>query len=90
MAIRHLLGAAALCLASLAHAADYPAKPVTIVVPFPAGGSSDMIGRVLASSEPEGNRSRIRSLVRSCTHPLISWREPSALPLKSIGCIGAA
>ena len=53
MAIRHLLGAAALCLASLAHAADYPAKPVTIVVPFPAGGSSDMIGRVLAQKMGE-------------------------------------
>ena len=53
MAIRHMLGAAALCLASLAHAADYPAKPVTIVVPFPAGGSSDMIGRVLAQKMGE-------------------------------------
>ena len=37
-------------LASLAHAAPYPTKPVTIIVPFPAGGSSDMIGRVLAQN----------------------------------------
>ena len=29
-------------------AQDYPTKTVTVVVPFPAGGSSDMIGRVLA------------------------------------------
>src|SRR6185295_383074 len=26
----------------------YPARPVTMVVPFPAGGSSDPIGRILA------------------------------------------
>ena len=53
MAIRHLLSAAALCLASLAQAATYPSKPVTIIVPFPAGGSSDMIGRVLAQKMGE-------------------------------------
>jgi len=34
-------------------AQPYPAKPVSIVVPFPAGGSSDMIGRVLAQKMSE-------------------------------------
>jgi tripartite-type tricarboxylate transporter receptor subunit TctC len=41
-----------LCLAAAlalgAHAAGYPSKTVTVVVPFPAGGSSDMVGRMLA------------------------------------------
>jgi tripartite-type tricarboxylate transporter receptor subunit TctC len=47
--IRRILAAAALAAASLAaQAEDYPAKTVTVVVPFPAGGSSDMIGRLLA------------------------------------------
>jgi tripartite-type tricarboxylate transporter receptor subunit TctC len=41
------LAAAALLGAVAAHAA-YPTKPVTVVVPFPPGGSSDMVGRVLA------------------------------------------
>src|SRR5258705_10494940 len=31
-----------------ATAQGYPSRPVTMVVPFPAGGSSDAIGRILA------------------------------------------
>src|SRR5438105_6062209 len=33
----------------LAFAQDYPAKNVTIIVPFPAGGPTDQVGRVLAA-----------------------------------------
>ncbi len=38
---------------AVAHAAGYPAKTVTVVVPFPAGGSSDMVGRILAQKMAE-------------------------------------
>jgi tripartite-type tricarboxylate transporter receptor subunit TctC len=31
-------------------AADYPAKPITFIVPWPAGGTTDIIGRLLAES----------------------------------------
>src|SRR5258708_9208475 len=33
---------------SFGHAMDYPPKPVTMIVPFPAGGRTDVIGRVVA------------------------------------------
>ena len=52
--IRGILAAAFLGAASLvAHAQGYPAKTVTVVVPFPPGGSSDMIGRVLGQKMGE-------------------------------------
>jgi tripartite-type tricarboxylate transporter receptor subunit TctC len=41
---------AALCLAATvaAHAETYPTRPVTVVVPFPAGGPSDVVARIVA------------------------------------------
>jgi tripartite-type tricarboxylate transporter receptor subunit TctC len=38
----------ALMLASTAHAADYPSKPISLVVGFPPGGGNDVIGRLVA------------------------------------------
>jgi len=38
----------ALGLANIAFAADFPAKPVTIIVPFSAGGGTDITTRTLA------------------------------------------
>nr|WP_249158348.1 tripartite tricarboxylate transporter substrate-binding protein [Bradyrhizobium jicamae] len=39
---------AALSLASVAHAQDYPKRPITMIVPFAAGGTSDVIARAVA------------------------------------------
>ncbi len=45
-----LAAAAAACLTpmGLAHAQAYPAKPITLIVPWPAGGSTDRHHRTLA------------------------------------------
>jgi tripartite-type tricarboxylate transporter receptor subunit TctC len=37
-----------LCAAAVACAADYPSRPVTLVVAFPPGGASDVLSRIVA------------------------------------------
>ena len=44
--VRFALGA--LLLATPAAAQDYPTKPVTIVIPFAAGGAGDILARILS------------------------------------------
>jgi tripartite-type tricarboxylate transporter receptor subunit TctC len=49
--MKHWLAALGLGLAVhlAGHAQSWPTKPVTVVVPFPAGGATDMVARTLAS-----------------------------------------
>ena len=48
--IRRTLGvlAAAICLAPAAMAQTWPSKPIKIIVPYPPGGSSDIIARAIS------------------------------------------
>src|ERR1043165_8124947 len=50
---RSFLGAAAAALATSvtsSHAQDYPARPVTLVNPFPPGGAVDVVSRPFAAA----------------------------------------
>ncbi len=52
--VRAVLAAACLVLAGtgfgtgLATAQNYPARPVRLIIPFPPGGSNDVVGRLIA------------------------------------------
>lgn len=48
MPILRIFAAFCLAAASAVHAQDYPARPLTLVIPFSAGGAADMVGRILA------------------------------------------
>ena len=60
---RTALGAVTVAAASLsgtAHAADaYPSKPITLVIPFSPGGSTDILGRLLAQKLGEGMKANV-------------------------------
>lgn len=51
--IRIAFAFAALCFATASHAQGFPSRPVTIVSPYQAGGTSDIIARILAQKLSE-------------------------------------
>ncbi|MEH2488236.1 Bug family tripartite tricarboxylate transporter substrate binding protein [Bradyrhizobium sp. AZCC 2230] len=50
-----LAACAAVLFSGVASAQDYPSRPVKIIVPFPAGGSNDIIARIVAQKLTERN-----------------------------------
>ena len=70
-----LLGIAAVGVSvttSSGPADNYPARPITVVVPFPAGGPSDVVARVVTGARasrqriPMDTRCWLAAWVRTC------------------------
>ncbi|AMG43276.1 Bug family tripartite tricarboxylate transporter substrate binding protein [Achromobacter ruhlandii] len=53
--IRRLLAVAAMAVACVAHAQDYPSKPIRIIIPSTPGGGTDYIGRLMGNKLHELN-----------------------------------
>jgi tripartite-type tricarboxylate transporter receptor subunit TctC len=49
----------ALAFAVPAHAQDYPSQPIKIIVPTPAGGIADVVGRTLAQKLSESGKTAV-------------------------------
>ena len=61
-----LVTGVSLCLTTAA-SADYPAKPITLIVPYAAGGSNDTLSRILAEH-----------MAKTLGRPIIVDNEPGA------------
>lgn len=48
--IKHLASFLLLLLAAITAHAQTPSKPIAVVVPFPAGGQADVVGRIVANA----------------------------------------
>ena len=78
--LRLMAGAAALpAVSRFASAQTYPSRPITMIVPFPAGGPSDVIGRLLAE--------RMRA---SLGQPVITENVPGAAGSIGVGRVARA
>jgi tripartite-type tricarboxylate transporter receptor subunit TctC len=53
MGRRLALAFAMQCLAARAFAADYPARPIRLVVPYAPGGGADSVARIVAKRVSE-------------------------------------
>ena len=72
--IRVFAGAALLLAAVGVSAADYPSRPIQVVVPYPAGGSTDLAARIVTDS-----------MSRTLNTPIVILNRPGAS-----GFIGSA
>ena len=75
------LVAATLCLLVAAAAAqDYPARPVSLIVPYPAGGGVDTVGRVIAQKLGDALGQQVLVVNRPGAGSVIGVRDAAKSP----------
>lgn len=50
MKLKHILGVAALTMSASMASAEYPEKPIEVIIPYGAGGNSDTSGRIFINA----------------------------------------
>lgn len=60
---------------SPAHADDYPTRPINLIVPYPAGGGVDTVGRVIAQKLSEGLGQQVLVINRPGAGSVIGVRD---------------
>jgi len=92
--MRRLLLAGVLAACALgvggAHAQLYPSRPVTIIVPFPAGGSTDTVARIMAEGmQPILGQPTCRSwrALRDTARPLPAFSAAYCSPDSRVGAL---
>ena len=69
-----LVGMLAAAWPSTALPQQWPAKPIRIIVPFPAGGGVDYIGRVMAKHLSERLNQQVVVDNRAGSNGILGWR----------------
>ena len=75
-----LIALAALVLAASAEAADYPSRVIRLIVPYPAGGTSDVLARVLAKKMGDKSRDALRRVRYTLARIGVAIPTPSTDP----------
>ena len=88
-----LLGLVTLALHPMSLAQSYPSKPIKMIVPFPAGGTTDIVARIVAQrmSESMGQPVIVENKLMVACHcikelsPLQLARDRSLLKTANVG-----
>jgi tripartite-type tricarboxylate transporter receptor subunit TctC len=79
-AFRCIAYAVALALAGAVHAAGYPEKPVQYIIPFPAGGESDIAARFQQQTFAQKFKQEMVVINRAGAGGALVWQQLNSLP----------